>query len=595
MSRRAAIFYAAFAVAFVAGWFLHGPLLRTLVEQVYEGRSLPVLNRLIEGQDVHPAAYYASLATYAFREVYVRCLVLFLLAIAFHGLGCTRWLEPAALERISPAVALLVLFAITVGLRWGNLGRPLSDSMEWDTAHSLVTLDCWERGGALRHKLCLLQSYALPADKFVMNGGMRAMNEAGDGYYISAPPFYLIAPYAFLKLLGQPVTVFGLQAFNMLVHGVTAWFFYLAIAAALRSLAYGRQVALVAATLFLLMPGPLWFFSNSYGWSNFWQVFWSIGCYFAVRTTQALSEGRPPGRALAGLAIATALATYSEFHGALFAASVGFYWLLTGRLRTREGWRCTLVVAAAAAFPIAVTAIQYALFTGVNLGAVRGVAQLRSNWHDHDMDYGLLLASYLQAYGSLWLLGAALLAAMVKVGPGRLREGLKGSGGGALLLFLVLPVVVHHWLFLQWTAHHNCTMIKSSMAFALIAAAAWCALWARSPARGWRVVLAVALFYTLAENVRAYERGYVFSRDPGRYERLASDMAKHTRDDAVVFANWGRWDLGLPQVMYYLKRNICRVQTRDEAVAWLEEHGRDRGLYFTIGSDLAVESVERLP
>ena len=59
-------------VLFVAiGWLLYSYFGHRLIKAMYEGRSLEILNRIIEGQAVHPVEFYFEKALFLILNVYL--------------------------------------------------------------------------------------------------------------------------------------------------------------------------------------------------------------------------------------------------------------------------------------------------------------------------------------------------------------------------------------------------------------------------------------------------------------------------------------------------------------------------------------------
>jgi len=100
---------------------------------------------------------------------------------------------------LSPYLILVVLFVLSVALRTPHLNRPLSDSHEWVTATSMISIENLIDQGAWKHHFCILMTYPREADKWVDNLGFHMLGTNGQGYYTSFPPFSIIFAFFFLS------------------------------------------------------------------------------------------------------------------------------------------------------------------------------------------------------------------------------------------------------------------------------------------------------------------------------------------------------------------------------------------------------------
>ena len=393
------------------------------------------------------------------------------------------------------------------------LDRPLSDHHEWVTAQTMIALDNLRTQGALAHLFTPIQTYPLPADKFVFNAGMKVLDKDGNGYYTSFPPFAVIAPYLVLALFSLDVTVLNLQLFNLAGHlcGTLLIFFTLG-----RVLSHGpssRTAAAAGAVTYIFLAPNLWYGANVYSWDTFWHYLWIAGIFCVIRLDDAIGHSPVSVAAFVPLGLATFFVTYSEYQGVLFALSVALWGLarlshhLTSEARDRPAIpslrllavlnvlsstptlvkrrapctdgslthfasphgekgglgnvrrsrhyaRMIFVAMGASALAIGLTALQYSLQVGpgVWMRSVADTAGFRSYLGDYDwMD---IPWNYLWAISYASLPVAALAAGWLKWGhpswPVRLRDS------EVLFAYLsVTPVIVHHLLLPQWTAVHN--------------------------------------------------------------------------------------------------------------------------------------------
>ena len=488
-------------------------------------------------------------------------------------------------------IVLLSLLALVV--RLPHINRPLSCHHEVLTAMSMITLENWQRQGALEHNFCLLQTYPLNTDRFIMNRGMRSMDKQGRGYYTSFPPFSIMLPYALFRLIRIEPSVLGLQIFNLVCHLLAAILIYLTVAAIAPDGPARRYGALLASAVFIFLPANLWFFSNTYSWDIFWLYLWIAGLYLVARLDLAVSERRPAGRFILLLGIVGFFLVYTDHHGALFALSVVVYSLVRLRAGPYRNYLIGTAVATSAA-AILLVLLQYSTIAGPEdlcrrLLAAASERSILSPCNPLRIlsHYGF---AYLSAIPVIALAGAGLVYSRSSAG--------RGVTGGEVTLMLMsaATILLHHIVFLEWTAVHDYSALKASVFVSLlvgIGCARVVAMPVRDPIRA--CALLGALAFTLYLSLAIHEHHFARCYEPGRCAALGAVIRKQSFDDEVVFALPGADDPRIdPRVIYYAGRNIQNVHRVREARAWLEAHGRSNGVVYEIARAHRVVRVDRI-
>jgi hypothetical protein len=97
---------------------------------------------------------------------------------------------------------LLVAFLLSVAVRLPQLGRPLSKHHEFCTAVTLRVLQVWWDNGIEKYRYNPVMTYNNEADKFInnfANATGKVVDEEGNFYYVSHPPFAYYFPYIVFK------------------------------------------------------------------------------------------------------------------------------------------------------------------------------------------------------------------------------------------------------------------------------------------------------------------------------------------------------------------------------------------------------------
>jgi hypothetical protein len=476
---------------------------------------------------------------------------------------------------------ILLLFALSVGIRSAYLNRPLSYHHEWVTAQSMIALENLTAQGAIKHKFAIVQTYPREADKFVKDRTVRAVNREGYGYYTSFPPFSIILPYAVFTLLAVTPTVLNLQIFNLGFHLLAAIVLYLALKKLFGRAAGSGTAALMGSAFFIFLAPSLWYFSNVYSWDTFWHYLWVGAIYYTLIIDDAIREDRLKPVLLYGFGVLMFLLCYSENQGLFYAAAVVLYCVFQSRRHKR--YRAVAgVVAVAAAFAPVLTFLQYAYAAGLDsLLAAHRAAMSRATYGPDD--YSMILKHYYVAYSYVIY---PLLLTWALLGVKSLRE-LMLSRWTWLSLFTVLA---HHAIFLRWSNIHDYSVLKTSV-FLCFVAAFYCYQALTKPIGRITAAAVLAIWAgTLFFSVERYRGGFAEHPNVSVFQDVGQRIRESVEDDEVVFSTLEVE----PQVVYYAGRNIQPVADREAAIEWLESHHRERGKIFYIDKAFRLIGMEAI-
>ncbi|MCX8007492.1 MAG: hypothetical protein N3B11_05180 [Coriobacteriia bacterium] len=522
--------------------------------------------------------------------------------------GAADWPLRAAI-----ALAMLALFAASVWVRLPNMGRPLGEGHEWLTSTVARNLEIWERDGALKHRFLPIFTYPGAANRYINNQGSDHMDAQGNYYYTSYGPFAYIAPYLALKALGQPVTVIGIQRFNLAVHLATAVLLFLVVVEVTRP---RRPVeyapALFAYALYTFTTATLWLHSNVYMSDMFVQPLWVLCILLVFRYADAPGVGwRKP----AAIAAAIALAVWTEWLGVFFAATLAGYAVAHWRRKAVRRLFAASIAGGIGGVALYVghyslidglaglwkaSYAKYAIRSGVsatsNFPIDNPISWQRIGWHYTGFGYGPVL---LLAVALLCVIGfAAYRATDASSRP----VGLARRARLALVL-AAAPVLLHHLVFFDFTAVHFFSVLKAAVVLALAAGIgasciiAW--LQTRAPAHSatlFASALAVGMIAIAAAQVANY-RSIAEETRFDAYERLGEIIATEAAPDETVFlragdfAGFEPWQGAMtgPQVVYYAHRNFASWSTTEAAYALMERQGTRKGM--TVGLDPGTGNV----
>lgn len=462
---------------------------------------------------------------------------------------------------------LLLAFVVSVGVRLPQLDRPLSAHHELCTALVLIILHNWQTDGFVHHHGAPAISFSGPADLIPPGYTDAPALHEGVLYYLSHPPLAYDLPYLVFTLTGTEANVLGLQVFNLAFHLLTALALYLIVRELLPK-GSASPAPLLAGVLYLFMPAPLWFHSNVYMSDMFVQNAWVWHILVVLRMYRSKTVGwKWP--LLVGITLF--VTTIISWPG-VWAGVVLFFVALLRWWRSRSAQEVRIMEAAVLGVGLALgyTAWRWlqvvdmehllAYFTGRY--AERGVTMGGGAWH--------ALRDLLTGYRTGYLPVIILALAFVVLRRERMTGGL--VGWQLFVVVAAVPVLLDHALLLQYSGH-DFAALKGGVLLCALAG-----LGAAGIQRKWSMPLIIAT--CIAGVLYFYRTNPMPGHDNARYAQ-ERDLGLSIREEALpnetVFVHGFAAE---PQVQWYAKRTIFRVESREKAKELLHAQANAAGVFF---------------
>lgn len=473
------------------------------------------------------------------------------------------------------ATALLMLvIVLSIVVRVPNLDRPLSKHHEFCTALTLQILKSWEQEGIAQFQGNPALNFSNPNDKYINNYGSLA-DEKGNYYYLSHPPLAYYLPYVFFQALDLKADVLSLQVFNLIVNLVSSLLVFLLISRLIPRNDEGRWWrALIAASIYLMMPSVLWFQGNVYMSDIVVFMFYLLALYLFVRLQ---TEG---GKLLLILhSLAVFLMVYTSWLGVFYTVSMV---ILSVIFRKKINWTYNLWAVFASTFALGLMILQYSQIQGftayfdylMNRLSARGSfadsgeeSFLGRRFHEFILIAQNLLSSYLPH-----ILALITLFLFWKKGKGQVTPEWKG-----ILIRAILPLALLHLSLMNY-AGHDFVQLPWSIVLVLFLLP-WIDL-----SKGTLIVCSALLFSSLLL--------YFYVNRPGQYsikgdayssfQLMANEISRESVDDEVVFIS-GQFPE--PQLIYYAERNLCFVAETEDILQQMKNYQTTRGVLFQINKE----------
>jgi len=459
---------------------------------------------------------------------------------------------------------LLAAFCMSLLVRWPLLNRPLSGHHELCTALVLIALHNWHHDGFTAHHGAPAITFTGPAD--LIPPGYTDAPGLRDGklYYLSHPPLAFDMPHALFALTATEPNVLGLQLFNIIFHLLTAIGLYFIV----RELQREGQAPLFASLLYLFMPAPLWFHGNVYMSDMFVQNAWVWHVLVVLRALKYTSS--LTWQAAIWCAITLFITTSISWPGvwAGIALCTILFWRL---LAHRDARSVRLYLAAIVGVGLGLAYIAWRWLQVVDtqdlLGyfvgryAERGTASV----HGTTSIFGSLALNYRISWLPLLLPLALLLWKRKTI----------ALGSRSLWLFVALtglPVLLEMFFLLEYTGH-DFTALKAGLLLCGLGGLGLSALHVRwsLAALAATCVAGVLYFYRTNPPLQVEDSRFTKQMEQGM------DIANEARSDEMVFT------LGFtpePQVQWYAKRTLFRVDDAERARELLHASGNRKGILF---------------
>lgn len=159
---------------------------------------------------------------------------------------------------------LLLIFALSIGLRLPNLKRPLAKHHEFLPAVILINAESWQQaGGGNKFHFTPIMNYQNVGDK-VMDPGPN-IDQKGNILYLSLGSGWYIIPYSFFEVFNLTPTPLCLRIINLFFGLITLILCFVFFNKILPTdLRYKLPMLLIGCTIILFSPGVLWYTGNGY-------------------------------------------------------------------------------------------------------------------------------------------------------------------------------------------------------------------------------------------------------------------------------------------------------------------------------------------
>lgn len=377
-------------------------------------------------------------------------------------------------------LGLIVLcFILSIIVRWENLSNEVTAKRHFISGHSLLTTSIWHEEGFKKHGFNPVYTWEGKANaKSPALGGI--IDEKGDSYYVSYPPFSFYLLYGFSLPFGGPSS-FTLHLLSILIHLVCALGLYFIIKAFTGNWREFNLVATLCGVIYLLYHGPMWVHGNLYFADQVEQVF------FIYLLFQALLffKGQRFKFDLFIFGINVFLACYTEWLGVFTSFFIGVGFLILFFIQKKNYHLFVFMICAVvSSAAVGLTVYQYSQIKGWEAyqeAALNKYAERSGHGNEvgsakefnihSEQGFDLLKKGWTQFldtketfyFSLIVLLLSILLITLFK----KQKLVLNFKPALVLVAFAFLPIFLHYLVFFNFNAVHSFSGLKTASAIIL--------------------------------------------------------------------------------------------------------------------------------
>ena len=503
----------------------------------------------------------------------------------------------------APYFIILLLWLCSVAIRIPQLNRPLSKHHEFVTAHALRVMQIWNELGVAHFYFSPAMNYSGAANKYINNQATENFDAEGNAYYLSYPPGGLLLPFFLLGGWIQTPSALALELFNLLLHLIECLLLYnicLLIAARLNKQELGNRIGIIAVMVHLFSPCLLWFHGNVYFVDmpalTLW--LWCLWLWMKYNINSVVREdtnhdNKKKYRVLLILFLSSFALSYTEYLGVTYAIVI-----FCSALFNRKNLAGAVSVVSGSVCALLLMLYQYSLIGGwEKLFSFLQTRYATRSGYAHGNLFALVLPeveavceNYLTGFAAWILLLAIHLILNRKKIFSRLevRDFRFATTFLQFSILLFVPVLLHHILFLNASAH-DFQQMKASPFISVAIGLGFVAL-----NKNW---MKISFVVALVANIFLFE----LINPPGKtsltednydfYEREAQVIKQNSKPDEVIFLK------GIPddaQLIWYGKRNMRTINSDEEAKSFLQKHNMKRGVIFIFDERQLIRAAQHI-
>ena len=508
-----------------------------------------------------------------------------------------------------PLLSICILLFISALIRWPAFTDPVQGSHTWLSTHVLMTNEIWHSEGIGTYKFNPVYTYPSDINRDMRSLGSGLSDDEGNFYYVSYPPFTFYLAYLFFTVLFIKPNIIGLFILNVLIQGLIAILLYLLICVLFKKKMTGKLYtpAFLASSLYIFSAQTLWCHLYMYFADSLVQLFWVAYLLFSLLI---FKRNRISSKSVLTLFFITNfLLIYTEWLG-LFVSATLFVYALHRSAREPIYLRTLLLIAGATLLALGLTLYQYAAIDGLDAFLETSISKYadRNGINEHAFYFAKLqMHRVITYYGHLPRANLMLIAAFIALFViSKKKKNYFNSELGLLFALTLIPILIHHTVFLQFSSTHDFSTLKASIFFCLLIPILYNAVdfesdkkitsidkrWVFLPIFVLIMLLNVALFYSLDRSRFLYRYADTVESSSTSEQALFAQVTDDRTNGVIVFMGEDR--AFSTQIQMLIDRNVLPVSKRVDAINHLRSKSISEGklyIFNTYGGLIGIETI----
>ncbi len=489
---------------------------------------------------------------------------------------------------------LVLVFIISVAVRFPVINNHLSMHHGWVTAHTLLTLQTWNDGGIFNYHAAPVYTPQNEGDKFIP--ALAGITDVkGDSYYVSYPPLGFYVPYFFIKLFFLQPTILSLIIFNLLLHFLSAFFIYKIVKRLLKNISSSEFAPIIAFVIYLFTPATLWFQCNVYFVDMLEQFLWIATFYVSLKLIDVENK-----KNIFLFTVLLFACCYTEWMG-LFYAFMAFTYFGIKSICKKQIPVISLICVGVVLMSIGLFVLQYSQISGFHslIESLTSKYKTRSGFYgENTSEFGLsidnpdsfsrLWEHYFTNYFNLIFLLLIIILVFFFI---QKKNQFENKYWLIVVVFLVVPVLLHHFIFFNFTSLHDFSVLKSAVPLPVISGLLIASFENSFSKKIFISVASVALLFYSIIGVKEFYSLYHKYCLTDSCEKLATFIKENVKPDEAIFIK-GDYPLVSPMTYYHAHRLVTNANDFIDAKNLSLQYHHTKGVYMECNANGNCLSIQ---
>lgn len=513
----------------------------------------------------------------------------------------------------SPILVICALLLLSVLIRWPAFLNPVRGGHGWLTAHSVLTAQIWKAEGINKYHFSPVYTFPNKSDKNLRSLASGLNDKEGNYYYVSYPPFSFYVAHLFFVIFFIKPSIVGLYILNLFIHLCISILLYILVCK-VHNKNYTRELfvpGLIASSLYIFSAQNLLCHIYVYFADSLVQLMWVF--YLTIAFLLFKKESTHKWGLLLIFFCANFLLVYTEWLG-VFSSLILFLYSLFRSYRAPQYLQLSFIIGASTILSIGLTTLQYSSIDGLQSFLETSVNKYSTrNGYGSDGFYytklraTLLLLHYWKFYQAnilLLLVFFFLFVISIKRMPSFASDKI------FLITVTVLPVLLHHLVFLEFSSMHDFSTLKASIPFCLGIAFIYSSIDFTLDFKATSInkkqmtlfflVLMILLNITLYYSNERYEPQSMFSQNASiinmtvKPQESIFALTDQDRENGLM-VYMGTERAFSPQIQLLTSRNILAIPNRRALIQHIYKYDKSKAkvyLYDQHGQTVGIESYK---